>query len=174
LVKKGGHLFMGLERPECLASFHLVQRLSEAVINNPPLGWRVFTINNNFWGENGLSLLRFGFHNVTVNQAHLDTKAGGNGHLTFALDSNDGDPFTEVGNPSFLKLSIKAHQITVKGACPNFGCGAGLEPGMCRPQGRRYEQIRTPPCQEYLAVQVGGQEMAHKDRALDMPTSQSC
>ena len=29
--------------------------------------------------------------------------------------------------------------------CPNLRCSAGLQPGTCRPKGRRYVQIRTAP-----------------------------
>ena len=42
-----------------------------------------------FGRENDLAPFRFGFHQVAINQAHLDTKPGGNGHLALALDFND-------------------------------------------------------------------------------------
>jgi hypothetical protein len=105
-VEKRDHLFVGLERPVRLASFRLFQGLSEAGIDDPALGRRVFTVNNHLWGENDFAPFYFGFHQVAINQAHLDTKPGGNGHLALALHFNDGahgDQFPEVGNTDFLK-----------------------------------------------------------------------
>jgi hypothetical protein len=105
-VEKRDQLFVGLERPVSLATFRLFQRLSEAGIDDPALGGRIFTVNNKFWGENDLASFCVGFHQVAIDQAQLDTKPSGNGHLALALHSNDGahgDQFPEAGNLDFLK-----------------------------------------------------------------------
>jgi hypothetical protein len=41
-------------------------------------------------------------------------------------------------------LAAAFSPASLLGRCPKR-CSAGLEPGMCRPQGRRYVQIRTAP-----------------------------
>jgi hypothetical protein len=105
-VEKRDHLLVGLEWPVRLASFRLFQGLSEAGIDDPTLGRSVFAVNNHFWRENDLAPFCFGFHQVAINQAHLEAKPGGNGHLSLALHFNNsahGDQFPEVGSTDFLK-----------------------------------------------------------------------
>jgi len=61
-VEKRDHLFVGIERPVRVAPFRLFQGLSEAGIDDPALGRRVFTVNNHSWYENDLAPFCFGFH----------------------------------------------------------------------------------------------------------------
>ena len=109
-MKERSHCFMGLKRPEGLAFSRLLQRLREAGIDGSTLCGRVFArrsaVNDQLWSENDPASLCRGFNQVAVNEAQVEAETTRYGHLTFALQFDDGahsGQFPEAGNSDSQK-----------------------------------------------------------------------